>query len=766
MEINSQRPHDNELPVLPEVTLEAFKTRALYEGMPLSMAGTLALVIILSTSHWNIIGHGALIFWNLLICCAVFIRVVSWYFWRQNAQILSTTAWLTIFRAGAWLAGIAWGSSAFLMFANYNPSYQALLAYTIAGVSSGSFTTLAYDKHAAIGFVGLAIFPLTIRLFLEHGPIAVPMGIMSVIYLVFVVSAAGRARRNLEDQHEKNMRLLTWSKERIQQQQINKSISQAKSLFIKDANINNVFMSLLQDTLELTNSKFGFIGEVIHSEHETELQLHAVSNISIDNHLTAFYQIQTDTNSDETASKMLAKNIPFATTIMHGKPIISNDPSKDIRGGGLPGNHPPLSSFLGVPIFIGTTQVALLGIANKPNGYDEHLMEFIKPVTESLAQFFEAILHNRQQKLYEIQLQNNAKHTQAILDEVFDAIITIDQYGIIKSFNHAAEMIFGYRAEEVINISINHLILSSKPEDNKDSNHTNSQSHHLHFAIADGQEHTGVRRNGKEFPIHLATSKILIEGAPLIISVVRDMSESKRNEELKNQFISTLSHELRTPLTSISGALSILKNNIGDANNTNPEQQQKLINIALHNSTRLQTLINDLLDIDKLIANKMEMNIAPYCIVEIVNKSIESNQIYAEKNNVKLQLLNTPPKTLIYGDARRIHQVLSNLLSNAAKFSFADSTVDITINTAGKFARVTITDHGEGIPETFKHKIFQRFTQADSSDTRQKGGSGLGLAISKELIQKMGGNIGFTSKEGKGSSFYFELPLFDITVKH
>ena len=172
---------------------------------------------------------------------------------------------------------------------------------------------------------------------------------------------------------------------------------------------------------------------------------------------------------------------------------------------------------------------------------------------------------------------------------------------------------------------------------------------------------------------------------------------------MKNQFISTLNHELRTPLTAIAGALGILNS---AALGSNSEQQQKLIAIALQNSLRLQGLINDLLDIDKLIANKMDMEITPHCIQDIVSKAIESHQTYATKTNVSMQLTSSPEKTLVYGDSRRIHQVLSNLLSNAAKFSPPDSRVDIAISRSGKFAKVTVTDRGEGIPEGFKHKIF------------------------------------------------------------
>ena len=162
---------------------------------------------------------------------------------------------------------------------------------------------------------------------------------------------------------------------------------------------------------------------------------------------------------------------------------------------------------------------------------------------------------------------------------------------------------------------------------------------------------------------------------------------------------------------------------------------------------------------EKLLANKMDLNIMPLCILEMVTKAIEINQMYADKYHVKLKLVSTPKSTQVFGDADRIQQVCANLLSNAAKFSPTNGIVEIGINIKGRFAKVTITDQGEGIPEESRTKIFERFFQADSSDTRINGGSGLGLAISKELIQRMNGNIGVTPNKQNGCSFFFELPL-------
>jgi two-component system, LuxR family, sensor kinase FixL len=755
--------NDIEPNIMPETTLAQEQTRALFGSIPVSLATTTLLSLILSAAQWNVIGRGDLVFWNILMFCAIFLRSVTWFFWRNNAHSINTAYWLMAFRGGVWLAGATWGCSAFFMFANYNPTYQALLAFTLAGVASGSLTTLAIDKQSAMGFVALAIFPLTFRLFMEHGPIAVPMGIMSLLYIVFVLSASTRARHTMEDQHNKNTRLIAWGKERSKHQKMSKAISQAQAQFIKDANNNVIFEQLLTSLLLLTDSDFGFIGKVSYSyANKPEFRLHTVRSLTQDKPFNYFYQKHLQAKTLFTQTDNL-----FGASIQKGKFLISNKPSTDLRLSNMPDGHPPLSAFLGISIFNGNTQVALLGMANKENGYDENLVDFLKPATSIIAQFMEALRHNQQQKLYEEKLHDNAQHTQAILDEVFDAIITVDKSGNIQSFNHAAETIFGYRADDILHKPIQQIIpapraapLASIHAQNHTPNH--SSNHTVNYVsmgaynMGTSQELVGLRRNGKAFPIEFAISELLMNNDYIYIGVVRDISERKRNDELKNQFISTVSHELRTPLTSISGALSIL--NSGSLGK-HSEQQQKLIAIALNNSMRLQYLINDLLDMDKLLANKMELDITPLYVVELVRKAIENNQMYADKYHVSLQLIANPPTAMIYGDAHRIQQVLANLISNAAKFSPENVAVDIGIEIMSRFAKITVTDYGEGISEEFKPKIFQRFSQADSSDTRQKGGSGLGLAISKELIQRMGGSIGFTSTEGQGSCFYFELPL-------
>lgn len=230
----------------------------------------------------------------------------------------------------------------------------------------------------------------------------------------------------------------------------------------------------------------------------------------------------------------------------------------------------------------------------------------------------------------------------------------------------------------------------------------------------------------------------------------------KENNRLKNEFVSTVSHELRTPLTAIGGALSVaLSGQLGAL----PGSAVKLLDIAQKNSVRLTELINDLLDIDKLTVGKLELDLVVQPIMPIIDDACLAMTSYAQKYGVNIVVGPRFEYALVKVDARRLRQVLMNFLSNAAKFSQKGDDIIINASVSSDRVRIEVVDHGSGIPEEFHDKIFQKFSQADSSDTRAVGGTGLGLAIAKELIQQMNGTIGFSSSLTVGSCFYVELPL-------
>lgn len=239
------------------------------------------------------------------------------------------------------------------------------------------------------------------------------------------------------------------------------------------------------------------------------------------------------------------------------------------------------------------------------------------------------------------------------------------------------------------------------------------------------------------------------------LAIVRDITDRKKVERMKNEFISTVSHELRTPLTSIRGSLGLI---VGGLGGPLSEQGKNLAHIALNNTDRLVRLINDILDIQKIESGKMAFHRQWIKLAPLLEQAIESNRSYGQQYGVEFVIENHLPKAEIKTDSDRLMQVMTNLLSNAAKFSPRGEKVEISVAILEKVIRVSVADRGPGIPPEFRGRIFQKFAQADSSDSRQKGGTGLGLSIAKSIIERLGGQINFESQLNVGSTFYFDLP--------
>ncbi len=259
-----------------------------------------------------------------------------------------------------------------------------------------------------------------------------------------------------------------------------------------------------------------------------------------------------------------------------------------------------------------------------------------------------------------------------------------------------------------------------------------------------------------DFPVEVLLTPILLGEKQLLITTWRDITERKQIEQMKSEFVSTVSHELRTPLTAISGALGLV---MGGVLGEVPQQMREMISLAHKNSQRLTHMVNDLLDMDKLTAGQMAFNIQTQPLMPLIEQALEENRTYGTERGVMLVLTGAAPAAEVSVDSQRLMQVMSNLLSNAIKYSPDQGTVAIAVEQQGVWVRVSVIDHGPGIPTEFYDRIFQKFSQADSSDTRQKGGSGLGLAIAREMVERMGGKIGFESVEGEGATFFIELPL-------
>jgi signal transduction histidine kinase len=232
-----------------------------------------------------------------------------------------------------------------------------------------------------------------------------------------------------------------------------------------------------------------------------------------------------------------------------------------------------------------------------------------------------------------------------------------------------------------------------------------------------------------------------------------NISDRKRVEQLKQDFVAMISHELRTPLTSMQAMLTLLANG---AYGEITESGEKRLKSAKTGVNRLIMLINDLLDTEKLEAGKLSMTYKDVDLYNVVERSVETIEGFAEEHDVKVKVSNKPITVL--GDSDRLIQVMVNLLSNAIKYSQEDGEIEVNIEADEEECEVHIVDHGAGIPPGFEDKIFQRYEQAPSVDGKRRGGTGLGLPICKAIVEQHGGTIGVKQTGGGGSTFWFRIP--------
>lgn len=339
-----------------------------------------------------------------------------------------------------------------------------------------------------------------------------------------------------------------------------------------------------------------------------------------------------------------------------------------------------------------------------------------------------------------------------VFQNIIQGIMVTDSAGVIVSVNPAFTEITGYTEEDVVGQSPS-ILLPARLNARYPAEIWESV---IHNGTWQG-ELMECRKSGEEYPSWLSITSVKnMDGTVAnYVTMLTDITERKIIDNMKNEFVSTVSHELRTPLTSIIGALSLLA---GGVLGEMPGQAKQMIDMAHKNSQRLLSLINDLLDMDKMLAGKFILDLQVQPLMPLVTQTLESIRSYGDQYKVSFKLI-SEENVQVRVDGNRLIQVLNNFLSNAAKFSAYGGQVEIAVRRVNTAVRIEVIDHGAGIPQKFKEHIFKKFSQADSSSTRQKGGSGLGLAISKELVERMHGVVGFDSTEGQGTCFYLELPL-------
>jgi len=398
---------------------------------------------------------------------------------------------------------------------------------------------------------------------------------------------------------------------------------------------------------------------------------------------------------------------------------------------------------------------------------------------------------NELRKLSEAKLQAREEHFRAITQTANDAIITINNDGIVTGWNKGAEKIFGYSEEEITGKDLTLIMPQHYREQHNDGikRVVNNGDHHV---IGKTAELVGLHKNSTEFPLELSLSTWETASGKYFAGIIRDISERKmaekelveakdhaeQSDRLKSAFLANMSHEIRTPMNGILGFAELLKEP-----DLTGEQQQDYIRIIERSGERMLNIINDIVDISKIESQQMKVSVS----ATNVNEKIEYLHTFfkpeTDKKGIEFRFKNGLPerKANILTDREKIYAILTNLVKNAIKFC-DKGTIEIGYDlvetpTLAETQRVAslpdpetslqfyVRDTGIGIPKDRQEAIFDRFIQVDLIDKMARQGAGLGLSISKAYVEMLGGKIWVESEEGVGSTFYFTLPYIAVPIE-
>lgn len=407
-----------------------------------------------------------------------------------------------------------------------------------------------------------------------------------------------------------------------------------------------------------------------------------------------------------------------------------------------------------IPVCVGNRVMAVLEFyCHFRLRENREAMAAVETVATSLGQMLAGSQErSRAEKLY--------RQQEILLDSVADGICGLDGNGLVSFANPAAARLLGASPSGLIGQPVHALLHGSVPSGTQCAENctllraTSEQ-------VATSGEDTIFRVDGSSFQVDYALTPILDDhhSSGSVLSF-HDISQRYAVDRLKDEFISTVSHELRTPLTSIRGALGLLSVTIQERTD---EKASNLLRIALANSDRLMSLINDILDLERLRSGLEPLAFHPIQLAQIVRQAIEGMQPVADDAGV--QFIRDTTQVEITANPDRLLQVLTNLLSNAVKFSPPHSTVFVMLRPDVNGVTLSVIDNGRGIPEDKLETVFGRFQQVDASDSRQKGGTGLGLAICRTIVQQHSGRIWAERNPVRGSTFRVFLPYQPAALK-
>jgi PAS domain S-box-containing protein len=402
------------------------------------------------------------------------------------------------------------------------------------------------------------------------------------------------------------------------------------------------------------------------------------------------------------------------------------------------------------------------------------MLRIFAPVGSQIGQFIVRRRAEDDLRRSEDALRRSGAQLQSVIDSALDAVITMDSAGIVRAWNARAASIFGWSEAEALGRSLAELIIPPRLR--------KAHARGLEQFVAGRQgpllgrrvEMVGVRKDGSELPVELSVTATREGESFVFYGFVADISQRRRGEEerlrlleserraraeaerhsrLKDEFLATLSHELRTPLNAILGWAHLIRSGL-----TRPEDVPRGLEVIERNAKVQARLVEDLLDMSRIVSGKLKLEVRAVDLGGVIRAAIEAVRPAASGKGIQLGAP-VGDGTLILADAARLQQVVWNLLANAVKFTPRGGHVDVAVDRPNGHVEITVRDTGEGIRPEFLPFLFERFTQSDSSSTRQHGGLGLGLALVRQFVEAHGGSVHAASAgEGRGASFTVRLP--------
>ena len=540
-------------------------------------------------------------------------------------------------------------------------------------------------------------------------------------------------------------------------------IEEAQMAFISTKTPNDAFMKIVDGLVDLTESEYGFIGEVLQDAKKSDyLKIHAISG-------NAWESIPKEILNKFEVEGLNFFNVDnlFRDTVVNGKVVISNKANIEVESHNFPEGHPVINTFMGLPIKNGDKIIGVAGVANRKSGYNESLVDSVSLYLNTTSNLLNAFRNEVSIQQARMELLKSELMHRTVISNMVDGLVTINKKGIILSFNPAFSDMFGYTDIELLHKNISILL----PEDQANlhdsflNDYFNSDSKRNDI-IGKVRQLIAKKKDGTTFDIELAVSEISVDNEIVLTGIIRDVAyrriaegklikakeDAEKANKAKSEFLSSMSHELRTPMNAILGFGQLLELN-EDIHEGAKEWTREIINAGNH----LLELINEVLDLSRIEAGKLELTLVNLSLKETIDRCYNLVVPLSAKMNITLDISNINNFT-VYADETRLRQVLINVFSNSIKYNSQNGCVDVSCNeTSDGMIEIHVKDTGIGISADNLQELFKPFSRV-SDDVNKVEGTGIGLVITKSLIEEMNGSISVTSEKNKGTEFVISLP--------